>query len=172
MFMDFNRAFSSKKKSMYLGAYIWFWINRGFYKETIKFDELSFHCVQQLNWGEKLHLLDLLMKNMRSKENTDLKIVKISPSKCKLCHFEPTYISPDLHLYYSFQSISNVFIRSIQYTHAILNQAVPQWAFKLFVINPSQKGARSRASFITIKAFTFVISFMSLCSIFLLFTQL
>jgi len=40
-----------------------FWIKYGFCKGNTKFIELnSFHCVQGLNWGGKLHSLDLLMK--------------------------------------------------------------------------------------------------------------
>jgi len=38
-------------------------INFWFYKESTKFSELiSFYYIQKLNWGENMHLLDLLMK--------------------------------------------------------------------------------------------------------------
>jgi len=136
-----------------------------FTKENTKFN--SFYDFQLLIWGGKLRLQDLWMKYGK---NFDSEIIFIRPRYCSLYYFEPRYISLGLkpllltqfsmyQMYLSSQSSSIV---------VILNQLISQQA-----VNPYQqlisKKAKTTLPFVTIKAFSFLISSISLWFILLSF---
>jgi len=100
----------------------------------------------------------------------DSEIIFIRPNYCSLCYFEPRHISLDLKplLLTQFRMYQMYLSSQSSIITVILNKAIHQR-----VLNPYQpilKKAKTTLPFVTIKAFSFVISFISLWAILLSFT--
>jgi len=103
---------------------------------------------------------------MRSRENFNSEAIFIRPSCCRLCYFEPRYIYLGLkpllltqfrmyQMYLSSQSSVLIFI---------LNQVIYQRALNSYQ-QPILENVTITLSIVTINAFSFVISFVSLWTI-------
>jgi len=101
----------------------------------------------------------------------DLKTIFIIPSCCGLCNFEPRYISLGVKplLLIQFRMYQMYLSSQSSVLTGILNQAIHQWALNPYQ-QPISKKAKTTLPFITIKAFSFVISFSLFWSILLSFT--
>ena len=101
----------------------------------------------------------------------DSEIIFIRPSYCCLCYCEPRYISLGLKplLLTQFRMYQMYLSSQSSALAIILNQAIPQRALDPYQ-QPISEKAKITLPFVTIKAFSFVISFISLWSILFSFT--
>ena len=123
------------------------------------------------SFGVEFYISWIYEWNMRSEESCDSETIFIRPSYCSLCYFEPRYISLGLKplLLIQFRMYQMYLSSQSSVLVVILHQAIHQWA-----LNPHQQPISEKAKttlpFVTIKAFSFVISFISLWTILLSFT--
>jgi len=114
------------------------------------FSELNnLYCVQYVNLGGKLHLLDLLMKYEKWAEywlkNSEHWVMQV-----QVMLFLNQYVSLlALHHYYPFQSVSRMFIISIHCTQHYREPSSTLMSLKTIIINPSLKGLKTNLPFVT-----------------------
>ena len=137
MSMDVEEAFSSIKENKEEKYAFWelkweFLITYWHYKEITKFADFNnFHCLKWIILGGKPYLLNWKW-SVRSGGSIDLKQWELGQASVGYAILKPHVSFLASHFYYSFQSISNVFIRPIQNTQCYLEQSYTSTALESY----------------------------------------